>query len=54
MNELIPIQEQSEGKQAVLGRDLHEFLEVRIVTTTGFLAWLPMASMLVRILRNFP
>lgn len=29
MNELIPIQEQSEGKQAVLGRDLHEFLEVK-------------------------
>lgn len=29
MNELIPIQEQGEGKQAVLGRDLHDFLEVK-------------------------
>lgn len=28
MNELIPIQDQGNGKQAVLGRDLHRFLEI--------------------------
>lgn len=37
MNELIPIREQGEGKQAVLGRDLHDFLEV----TTAYKDWFP-------------
>lgn len=36
MNELIPIQN-NDGKQAVLGRDLHEFLEV----TTAYKDWFP-------------
>lgn len=37
MNELIPIREQDDGKQAVLGRDLHEFLEV----PTAYKDWFP-------------
>lgn len=37
MSELIPIQDQNDGKQAVLGRDLHAFLEV----TTAYKDWFP-------------
>lgn len=37
MSELIPIQDQGDGKQAVLGRDLHTFLEV----TTAYKDWFP-------------
>lgn len=37
MSELIPIQDQGDGKQAVLGRDLHAFLEV----STPYDKWMP-------------
>lgn len=36
MNELIPIQD-NDGAQAVMGRDLHAFLEV----TTAYKDWFP-------------
>lgn len=37
MNQLIPLQETPEGVQAVMGRDLHEFLEIKEPYTD----WLP-------------